>query len=93
MEETIDDEGMVPVCLGLAGFVVHSDMVKVSLKRWQEGRTEATTPGTLALRVAYHLVGVRASFAVVARFVVLVERVGTPKDSVAVGARIFFIPV
>ena len=76
-----------------AVFVVAGDMVEVAIAAGEEASAEAARPGLLALRVLDDALGVRTCRAAVCVLVVLVERVGSPEDAIAVRAWVALVPL
>ena len=67
-------------------------MVKISLPGGKEGGAEPASPCRPFPRVLYDRVCVRARLAAVCHLVVLVEAVGSPENSIAVGTWVLFEP-
>lgn len=91
MKQAVDDIGVVPMGFRSARLIMQADVVDVPIHGWQESGAKAAGPGALLARVLDDLVGMGAGFAVMARLVVLVEGIGAPEHSVAVGAGIFLV--
>ena len=91
MQKAVNNERVVPMRLGASILVMTGDVIEVAVATGKEASTKPTRPGLFAACVLNDAVGMRTCGAAMCILVVLVEGVGTPKDAIAVGARIALV--
>lgn len=71
--------------------IMAGDMVEIPIAAGKKTSAKSAGPCCFALCVAHHPIRVRACRAAVGVLVVLIERIGSPEDPIAVGTRIALI--